>query len=254
MYSVMKAPAQAQLDLSLKLQDHDQGYALMAVNLTPADLLLVITDSAERIQEYVLPPHDTTLVRILPGEDRELVRTWFNDQHQVSYYFGDPDKAKPEKEYLYRLPFATGKSYRVNQGFNGKFSHSSTISRYALDFDLDIGEAVHAARGGLVVKVEEHFTESGDRTYLYKANRIIILHRDGTTASYVHLKPHGSLVEIGMRVAKGQLIGYSGNTGFTRGPHLHFVVRKERDVAIPIYFEGYPHKYLKQGKKYRIKK
>ena len=64
---------------------------------------------------------------------------------------------------------------------------------------------------------------------------------------------NGVLVKNGEKVEKGQLIGYSGNTGFTRGPHLHFVVRKEKDIAIPIFFEGYESKPVKAGKKYKIK-
>lgn len=50
------------------------------------------------------------------------------------------------------------------------------------------------------------------------------MHNDGTFADYAHLKLNGSAVKEGDSVKKGQLIGYSGDTGFSSGPHLHFSV------------------------------
>ena len=39
----------------------------------------------------------------------------------------------------------------------------------------------------------------------------------------------GNVVRVGDRVSRKQLIGYSGNTGFTSGPHLHFVIFRAID-------------------------
>jgi murein DD-endopeptidase MepM/ murein hydrolase activator NlpD len=51
-----------------------------------------------------------------------------------------------------------------------------------------------------------------------------VLHDDGTLTEYVHLMQGGSAVRVGEKVAAGKLIGYSGNTGYSAGPHLHFAV------------------------------
>ena len=160
-------------------------------------------------------------------------------------------KIKPDLDFLYSLPFKKDKKYRVTQSFHGKSSHHSDASRFAIDFQLEVGETVHAARGGVVVKVIDWFTKQGGPELRNAANRIVVILEDGTLASYVHLDYKGSMVKEGEKVEKGQVLGLSGLTGYTRGPHLHFVVRKENDLAIPIYFEGYPGQVLKKGKKYK---
>jgi murein DD-endopeptidase MepM/ murein hydrolase activator NlpD len=58
---------------------------------------------------------------------------------------------------------------------------------------------------------------------------------------YAHLQEGGVLVRIGQRVRAGQQIGLSGNTGFTTGPHLHFVVQVNRGMrleSIPVRIAG----------------
>jgi len=60
--------------------------------------------------------------------------------------------------------------------------------------------------------------------YPLKANHILILHEDGTLGVYSHLSPNHTTVSFGQRVDAGTLIGYSGNTGYSSGPHLHFAV------------------------------
>lgn len=167
---------------------------------------------------------------------------------KVSAQIGDPT-AIHDDDYQYKLPFEQGKSYRLIQGFNGRFSHQSEHSRYALDFKMKIGEPIHAARGGVVCYFQKRFSEGGrDREkYVSRANRIMIMHEDGTIATYTHLKKDGVVVEVGQMVKAGELIGFSGNTGFTTTPHLHFVVRSgEQSVK----FKMGTRKKLKAGRKY----
>ena len=52
----------------------------------------------------------------------------------------------------------------------------------------------------------------------------MILHADQTTGEYYHLSKSGVVVSIGEKVEAGQKIAYSGNTGFSSLPHLHFAV------------------------------
>lgn len=125
--------------------------------------------------------------------------------------------------YIYDLPFKEGTKYKVVQGYGGRFSHKN---KAALDFDLPEGTAVYAARGGIVYSFKDDSDEAGLLPkYDKKANYIIIKHDDGSFGCYWHLQQNGVVVKKGS-VAKGQLIGYSGKTGFVLRPHLHFAVKR----------------------------
>lgn len=129
-----------------------------------------------------------------------------------------------DDDHLYSLPYASNKSYRVLQGFGSRFSHTG-LEEFAIDIDMPVGTPVHAARDGVVAEVEEsHDRGCWDDGCGDYANFIVILHGDGTTGEYYHLKKDGSAVAVGDTVTQGQKIGYSGNTGHTTMPHLHFAV------------------------------
>jgi murein DD-endopeptidase MepM/ murein hydrolase activator NlpD len=127
-------------------------------------------------------------------------------------------------ETRYRLPFQKGETYRVSQGYEGRWSHRGQ-DRYAVDFAMPEGTTVCAAREGVVVDLKESSRTGGpDKKYKDQDNYVSIAHADGTIAEYHHLKYDGVLVEIGNRATAGQAIALSGNTGYSTLPHLHFGV------------------------------
>jgi murein DD-endopeptidase MepM/ murein hydrolase activator NlpD len=155
---------------------------------------------------------------------------------------GDP-RAQPQDNYRYALPFGAGTRYTLEQGFGGRFSHNDAENRYALDFGVPEGTPVLAARAGTVMQVEESFRAHGSNAAVYgdRANFVRILHDDGSMAVYAHLAPASMLRRPGDRVAVGQMVGKSGNTGFSTGPHLHFSVQRNTGMAlvsIPFAVEG----------------
>ncbi|QNP41215.1 peptidoglycan DD-metalloendopeptidase family protein [Lysobacter solisilvae (ex Woo and Kim 2020)] len=170
-----------------------------------------------------VPARGTTLVAVLDGtRGGELL---------MDSLPGDPS-ARP-RDYEYVLPLQQ-RALRIDQGFGGSFSHNDQQNRYAVDFAADIGTPVLAAREGVVMQVENDFAKAGLNRERYggRANFIRILHDDGTMALYAHLKSEGAMVRVGQRVRAGQQIGLSGNTGFTTGPHLHFVVQVNRGMKL----------------------
>lgn len=146
--------------------------------------------------------------------------------------------AEHKDTFLYTLPYKKGSSYMVSQGYNGTKTHKGT-SAYSIDFAMPIGTKVYAARKGVVVKLKDDSNEGGyDKKYASSGNYVRIMHSDGTFATYYHLKQRGVLVSIGQKVSQGEALGYSGNTGYSSGPHLHFsvfkVVNSTKRVTIPI--------------------
>ncbi len=96
---------------------------------------------------------------------------------------------------------------------------------YAVDYGVPTGTPVKAAAAGTVVAVG---SGSGSRSY---GNNIEISHVDGFSTLYAHL--NSSNVRVGQKVAQGEVVAQSGNTGFSSGPHLHFELRKNGSKVDP---------------------
>lgn len=90
------------------------------------------------------------------------------------------------------------------------------------DFSVE-GRPVFAAAKGVVFRIQSESTAGGPlKRFWFAGNYISIRHGHNEYTHYEHLKPQGVLVRNGQRVSAGQLIGYSGNTGYTLLSHLHF--------------------------------
>ncbi|WP_222565099.1 M23 family metallopeptidase [Novilysobacter antarcticus] len=164
---------------------------------------------------------------------------------------GNPS-AQP-RDVTYLLPLTKDTPVMVDQGFAGSFSHDDEENRYAIDFAVTVGTAVLAARDGVVMQVIDRYPDAGRSnanrrpdpssadTLLRTANLVRVLHEDGSMAVYAHLQQGGAVVAPGQRVRTGQHIGWSGNTGFSTAPHLHFAVQVNRGmrlVSLPFRMEG----------------
>ena len=124
----------------------------------------------------------------------------------------------------YYLPLACGKSAKIAQGNFGSFSHQGN-SAYAYDFSIGLNTPMVAMADG-VVKYLYNKTGPGDPCYngggsscFPYANYVVILHGDGKLSTYKHLNKVN--VSLGQTVKRGTVIGLSGSTGYSTGPHAH---------------------------------
>lgn len=129
----------------------------------------------------------------------------------------------------YVLPYPVGKGYVVTLSHCGGSYHSKgQPDEFAIDFAMDIGMMITAAREGEVVYIEESGIDGE-----FPNNLVVIEHDDGTFAQYMHLTKDGALVEVGQSVSQGSEIGLSGNTGLAGFPHLHFIVTEPGTFNYP---------------------
>jgi murein DD-endopeptidase MepM/ murein hydrolase activator NlpD len=69
-------------------------------------------------------------------------------------------------------------------------------------------------------------------------NMIMMIHGNGYSTVYGHLYGYASGLSSGQIVARGDLIGYEGSTGWSTGPHLHFEIRVNNDPRDPCIWLG----------------
>lgn len=158
-------------------------------------------------------------------------------RYSLKWLVGKID-AHHDDTYVYALPWERGLTFGVGQGYDGMETHAG---KKAIDWNMPVGTMVRASREGIVVDFTDRYYEGGVSDDLRtRANFIAVLHSDGTVAQYVHLDYQGVFVEVGDRVRRGEVIGRSGDTGFSSGPHLHFevytVTKALKRKTIPVQF------------------
>jgi murein DD-endopeptidase MepM/ murein hydrolase activator NlpD len=112
---------------------------------------------------------------------------------------------------------------KITQKFgNTAFARSGAYSgqgHNGVDFNAATGTPVKAALNGVVQGTGN--TDQYGGCYSY-GKWVLIKHPNNLTTLYAHFSSIG--VDVGQQVTTGQVIGYSGNTGYSTGPHLHFSV------------------------------
>ena len=209
-----------------RLENRLHGPVTVAVGLTKAENTISEPPLPALLE---LPARGSRSVLLGPLDER---RSWrYRIEMQAVPGALDAGKAG---DPVYRVPLRADTPIRIAQGFGGAFSHDRPGSLHAVDFALPVGTPIVAARGGVVMDSARNFHRSGDDLERDgpRANYVRILHDDGSMAVYAHLDYRAVTVSDGQRVRAGQLIGRSGNTGYSTGPHLHFAVQVNREMRL----------------------
>ncbi len=186
---------------------------------------------------WVLPPRSKTVVLTLDmlaeGDAPYL-------DYAYEYVAGEPG-VEHRPGTTYRAPFAVAADFSITQAYPNVVTHTKPDAYYAIDFAMPVGTDIFAARDGVVFDVESGNFRGGLDADVGAANLVRVLHDDGTYAVYAHLNRNSIRVVPGEFVQRGQYIAESGNSGFSSGPHLHFVVLKNGDMkteSVPVQFTG----------------
>jgi murein DD-endopeptidase MepM/ murein hydrolase activator NlpD len=216
----------SQVKVELSTENTEKGYAIFASN---DEYCPVSVELKFKLTNLTLSTGEQ-LIFVIPSKTKKFLianlekidadkRYTFSTKTKANY--GDIALDKYDTAFVYDLPFSKGNNFIVYQGYNGSFSHKN---ENALDFTMPEGSNIVAARDGIVISVVQDNTEfCPNKSCIQYNNYINIYHNDGSFANYSHIKYNGSKVNIGDSVKQGDVIALSGNTGFTSGPHLHFV-------------------------------
>lgn len=117
------------------------------------------------------------------------------------------------------------------RGF-GYVRHTRPDLRHdGVDISAPVGTTVRAAADGIVA-----YSDNGIRGF---GNCVILVHPNGWVTLYAHNSR--TTVQPGWRVRRGERIALVGSTGISRGPHVHFEMRRDGRVVDPLaLFDGGP--------------
>ncbi|HTW34577.1 MAG TPA: M23 family metallopeptidase [Rhizomicrobium sp.] len=141
---------------------------------------------------------------------------------------GGPDffnaKGQSAKAMLMKTPVDGA---RISSGFGMRFHPLLGYSRMhkGIDFAVPVGTPVMAAGAGTV---EQEGWVNG------YGNFMLVDHGNTYSTAYGHLSRFAPGIHKGSHVRQGQVIAYSGNTGMSTGPHLHYEIRINKVQVNPL--------------------
>jgi murein DD-endopeptidase MepM/ murein hydrolase activator NlpD len=138
-------------------------------------------------------------------------------------------KAHQKQEFFTHVPaiqpVREDRIDRIASGFGMRFHPIYRVLKMhaGIDFTMDVGTPVHVTGDGVVEHVERDRSGYG--------HNVLVDHGHGFETLYAHLSEFE--VREGEKVKRGEVIGLSGNTGTSTGPHLHYEVIEDGKKVDP---------------------
>lgn len=166
---------------------------------------------------------DTTELRSIGGSRRKIKgRAILNTDR------GSEERAGKTAEDIYFAWPIDWKGATSEWGYRtDPLTGEERVKHSGIDLKAGMNTPVYAPADG-IVRVAKWWNGYG--------RLIIIDHHSGYSTRFAHLS--GYSVEAGDTVEMGDLIGKSGSSGRSTGPHLHFEVRKNEVAMNPLEFRG----------------
>ncbi len=158
--------------------------------------------------------------RILETEVKEHTKL-IDTLEQSMQNMGSRFSSIPSIQPIYNPLFDT---YFVSSGMKINPFHKTPELHRGVDYGIKEGTRVYATADGIVSKMGSRVTNKGGLT-------VEIDHKNGYKTQYSNLSK--STVVQWRRVTKGDIIGYSGNTGYSFLPHLHYAVLYKGEYLRP---------------------
>jgi murein DD-endopeptidase MepM/ murein hydrolase activator NlpD len=184
--------------------------------------------------------HEQEIALVENIKDKELVNSIINSLNNLSHYISAQNTSYKEIDGLLKnkeqllastpaiQPVSNKDLNRIASGFGYRIDPIyKTVKLHAgLDFAAPVGTPIYATANGVV-------TVAGNTNNGY-GNHVVIDHGYGYETLYGHMVR--VKVRVGMKVKRGEVIGWVGSTGKSTGPHCHYEVHKNDEKIDPIYF------------------
>lgn len=210
--------------VSLKNQYTDQS-SVLATNKAERTELLVATKSEEANYQKMLKNQKAA---------KDLIIKEMRDFESKLKFILDPNTIPKAGSAVFNWP--TDKVI-ITQYFGGTEFAKRNASVYGgrayhpgVDFGIPVGTPIHAPLAGTVRATGNTDLVSGCYSW---GKWTLIDHANGLSTLYAHQSVQS--VSPGQKVATGETIGYSGNTGYSTGPHLHFTVYVKDAVTVRVF-------------------
>ena len=202
------------------------GSAPVALQTTPVDLALAKSQVSESRDDTAALAErrsaTTDQEALLQGRQQEAERVAREKERQaLAEKKAAEAKKKAEEEArqaAQRWVAPIGK-YKYTSGFGGRWGRLHA----GADLAAPIGTPLYAVSSGTVIKA----ADTGSC-----GNNVWIEQWDGSVSRYCHMDYMS--VSVGQRVAPGEKIGGTGNTGRSFGPHVHFEIRTRGENSEPV--------------------
>jgi murein DD-endopeptidase MepM/ murein hydrolase activator NlpD len=200
-------------------QDLSQQKTTLDINRVAKNQLLSQTKNKESTYQDILEQKRKAKIEF---------ENALNEYESKLSYILDPSTLPPAGKGVLRWPLS---KIRITQYFgNTEFAKSGAYNgsgHNGVDFGIPVGTPVMAALSGTIVETGNTDAYAGCYSY---GKWVLIQHANGLSTLYGHLSD--IRVSNGQSVSTGDLIGYSGNTGYSTGPHLHFTVFASGAVSV----------------------
>ncbi len=168
-------------------------------------------------------------LEVVPGHgDQKPLRIYYFQGPKSHGYFDADGRSVHEGEWKKPIPGAV-----VTSPFNLKRMHPilhTIMPHQGTDFRAPMGTPVGASAAGIV-----KFMGNGGPS----GNLVVIQHPGGIETGYAHLSKFEPGLKVGDTVTAMQIVGLSGSTGRSTGPHLHFSVKLNGVFVDPMKTLGF---------------
>lgn len=207
--------------------DNEMYRSVLGMDPIPYDERKAGTGGADVYSELDVYSQETAEILKWTSENLETLERSINIQklsfEEIKSYYND------NQTKMKHMPAIKPVKGIILSGFGMRFHPMLKYRRMheGLDFRANVGDQVFATGDG-VVKLARRKGTYGQL--------VIIDHGHGYETRYAHLSAFGKGIKPGAKVNRGDVIGLTGNSGLSKGPHLHYEVYKNKRAIDPINY------------------